>query len=312
MRPAPCFLVGAERSGTTLLRLALNAHPRLAWVREFEYAVDLIGRDGTYPAVESYAAWLDTHRIFQSSDFEIRRHLAYPDVLRDFLGQQRAREGKPMVGATVHRHFDRLLRIWPDASFIHLVRDPRDVARSVVNMGWAGNTWTGIEGWLEAEQIWERMKVVVPADRRCEVRYEDFARWPKAELRRVSAFLGVSYDARMLEFPRFSTYRSPDPALIEQWRHKASKREIAWVEKRATEQMEALGYEHSGSRPARVGRLTRTALRLHDYWKRVSFRLRRNGLGLSLQDWFSRRFGLHAWQQSLRLRINSIEAEHLK
>jgi hypothetical protein len=116
----------------------------------------------------------------------------------------------------------------------------------------------------------------------------------------------------MLEFPRFSTYRSPDPALIEQWRRKASKREVGWVEQRATAQIEALGYEHSGSTIARVGRLTRTALQLHDYWRRVSFRLRRNGLLLSLQDWLSRRIGLHAWQRSLRLRINSIEAEHLK
>lgn len=36
----PIFLVGAERSGTTVLRLMLDHHPQIAWCNEFEYVVD--------------------------------------------------------------------------------------------------------------------------------------------------------------------------------------------------------------------------------------------------------------------------------
>ena len=57
---------------------------------------------------------------------------------------------------------DRLTRIWPDARFIHLVRDPRDVARSVIPMGWAGNTWVGVERWMEAERLWDRVRSSLP------------------------------------------------------------------------------------------------------------------------------------------------------
>jgi len=312
MQQTPCFLVGAERSGTTLLRLALNAHSGLAWTREFEYAVDQIGADGSFPSVEEYCDWLDTHRIFRSSAYAIRQDLAYPDLIRDFLEQQRSREAKPFVGATVHRHFDRLLRIWPDARFIHLVRDPRDVARSVVKMGWAGNTWVGVEAWIFAEQLWEQMKGEVPEERRCEVQYEDFAARPDVVLRRVCSFLGLSYESRMLEFHRHSSYRPPDPSMIEQWRYHATAQEIAWVEVQAASQMRAVGYKLSAAPRHGPARLRRWALGIHDYWSRVNFRIRRNGYLLSLVDWASRRLRMDALQRSIRLRINAIESQHLQ
>ena len=42
----PFFLVGSERSGTTLLRLMLDHHTQLSWCNEFEYAVDLVSDKG--------------------------------------------------------------------------------------------------------------------------------------------------------------------------------------------------------------------------------------------------------------------------
>ncbi|MEL7520985.1 MAG: sulfotransferase, partial [Cyanobacteria bacterium J06553_1] len=45
----PIFLVGAERSGTTLLRIMLDHHPQQAWCHEFEYAVDLLDESGGFP-----------------------------------------------------------------------------------------------------------------------------------------------------------------------------------------------------------------------------------------------------------------------
>ena len=51
---APVFLVGSERSGTTLLRLMLDHHPRLAFEHEIDYVVDRVGEDGTFPDVATY------------------------------------------------------------------------------------------------------------------------------------------------------------------------------------------------------------------------------------------------------------------
>jgi hypothetical protein len=312
MTNAVCFLVGAERSGTTLLRLALSSHSQLAWVREFEYSVDRIRPDGSYPDLPDYLEWLSTHRIFQSSGYRIREGVTYPGLVQDFLDQQRAREAKPRVGATVHRNFDRCLALWPDARFIHLVRDPRDVARSVVGMGWAGNAWRGVEPWLETEELWDQLRTRVPEERRIEVRYETFSRQPEKELRRLCAFLDLPYESNMLEFDRWSSYRRPDPAMTEQWKRKASEQEIAWVESRAAEQMATRGYLLSGRSIEAVGPLQRRMLEVDDYAKRVAFRVRRNGIGLSLADWITRRVGADSMQRTLRLRINAVEAKHLR
>src|SRR5262249_42031140 len=67
MIPAPLFLVGAERSGTTLLRLMLDGHPDLAWNEEFEYAVDLLPEEGGFPDLEDYYPFLKTNRVFLHS-----------------------------------------------------------------------------------------------------------------------------------------------------------------------------------------------------------------------------------------------------
>lgn len=70
------FIVGAERSGTTLLRLMLDRHPDIAWCSEFEYAVDKIDSTGHWPEINSYCDWLKTNRIFQCHGFVIDRSLS--------------------------------------------------------------------------------------------------------------------------------------------------------------------------------------------------------------------------------------------
>lgn len=70
----PIFSIGAERSGTTLLRLMLDSHSQLSWCYEFEYAVDLISDEGSSSLKDRYK-WLATHRIFQATNMEKRLRL---------------------------------------------------------------------------------------------------------------------------------------------------------------------------------------------------------------------------------------------
>lgn len=132
----PIFLVGAERSGTTLLRLMLDSHPELAFRWESEVLVEKVGDDGAFPDLAEYHEHLRMYRFVEKP--AIDPSLDYAALVRSILEQKRVADRKPRVGAVVHAHFDRLLFIWPDAIFIHLVRDPRDVAQSVVEMGWEG------------------------------------------------------------------------------------------------------------------------------------------------------------------------------
>jgi hypothetical protein len=306
------FLVGCLRSGTTLVRLMLDHHPQIAFHEEFEYAVDRISEVGDWPPLEEYHEALSVHRVFLSSGFKIDKSLSYPGLVNSFLLQKRQRDGKPIVGATVHYDFDRLLLVWPDAKFIHIVRDGRDVARSVMQFGWAGNMWTAADRWVAAERTWERMMAALPPERRIEVKHETLVREPEATLKRICQFLGVAYDQAMFDYTKASTYDLPDPKLLEQWKKKLSEYEVRLVEDRIRDMLVERGYELSGLPPLEVTAKMQRRLRRQDWLARVRFRIKRYGVGLFVADFLSRHLGLRSWQRRVRLRMNDIETANLK
>ena len=308
----PFFLVGAERSGTTLLRLMLDRHTQLAWCNEFEYAVDLVSDRGDYPQLETYYKWLETHRIFQNSQFEIDLSLNYPQLINSFLIQKQTRENKNLVGATVHRYFDRLLNIWPNAKFIYIVRDGRDVARSCIGMGWAGNVWTGVERWIEAEALWTDFSSSLPMKQKIEVTYESLISQPKDILENICSFIGISFEPGMLTYDRTTTYDLPNPKLIQQWQHKLSESQIKLIESRISNMLLERNYELSGLPLVEVNPAMQQMLRLQDRVKRIQFRIKRLGLPLFLADNLSRHFKIDSWQKNIKLKINAVQQSYLK
>ena len=74
----PTLLVGAEQSGTTLLRLMLDSHPEIAFAEEFDYAIAAIGDDGTYPTTAEFLDGLTLERAFSTSGFVVDPALDFP------------------------------------------------------------------------------------------------------------------------------------------------------------------------------------------------------------------------------------------
>lgn len=308
----PLFLVGAERSGTTLLRLMLDHHPRVAFLPEFEYSVEWLTAEGQWPPVDRYIDWLRMNRLLEEPGLSVRRRDSYPLLVDDFLRQKRERDGKEHVGATVHRQFDRLLWIWPGARFVHLVRDPRDVARSSIRMGWAGDTYTALDRWLHAERLWDGVCEKVAEERRCEVSYERLITEPDDELRRLCAFIGVPFDAGMYSYAETSTYDSPDGSLIQQWRQKLSEREIRLAESRLGPWLERRGYQASGLPPLPVGPVRRLCLRTRSKWSSRLHRLRKFGLPLTVADVLTRRLPGQPFRRSVQSRMYEISRRSWK
>jgi hypothetical protein len=308
----PIFLVGAERSGTTVCRLMLDHHPSITWCNEFEYAVDKMPPDAGWPDLDEYYEWLSTHRIFQATNFEIDQSLSYPELVNSFLVQRLETRKKTIVGATVHHHFDRLLRIWPDAKFLHIVRDPRDVARSCIGMGWAGNVWHGAKRWIEAEQIWEKFSDQLSEDQKIEFTYTNLITHNKETLTRICNFIGVDYDDRMLTYPDYTDYSLPDEKLVSQWPTKLSEREIQWVEARVDDLLVQKGFEYSGLPIKPPSVIEQKRLALQNWLYRVNHRIKIHGLSLSLSEFISRKLHLKTWNRSCRLKMNAIMQSRLK
>ncbi|MGD1897208.1 MAG: sulfotransferase [Phormidesmis sp.] len=309
---APIFLVGSERSGTTLLRLMLNAHPQVTWLNEFEYAVGMVSDTGELPALQAYYSWLDTHRVFRMSKMTIDRRLSYPELVNSFLQQRLDTFNKPLVGATVHHHFDRLLTLWPQAKFIHIVRDPRAVSRSCVVKGWAGNVWVGLNRWIAAERLWDKLSPQLAAENKLEIRYQDLVANNRPVLEQVCQFVGVEYSEQMMEYVHTTDYGLPNPKLIQNWKTKLTKREIQLIEARVGAKLRERGFTLSGYAPIKLAALDKFYLKIQNWWARIVFRVRRYGLGLVIGDFVTRRIGARQLHRHYQLKMNEIQLKQLK
>ncbi len=307
MIDSPIFIVGAERSGSTLLRLMVDSHPDVTGAEGFEFLVDLVSDTGAFPSIEEYHDYLALHHIFGSSGLQIDPDLDYPSLVDSFLQQRLDASGKSEVSAMVHFGFSRLLYLWPNARFIHVLRDPRDVAKSVVEMGWHGNVWFGVEKWLQAESEWKRFTPQLSPARYLEVRFGELVRHNERTLRRVCQLMGVEYTSQMLDYAKDTAYALPDPQKLSQWRNNLSDREVQSVEGRVGDLMIDRGYELSGLPPLHPGRVGLIRLRAEDkigMWRR---RLETYGLRLFIERAIARLVPLPAYRNSVKLRYNTIE-----
>ncbi|HEY9824104.1 MAG TPA: sulfotransferase [Stenomitos sp.] len=307
----PIFLVGAERSGTTLLRLMLNHHPQIAFCHEFEYAVEQLPESG-WPELEPYHQWLEENRIFRSAKVEIDPTLSYPELVNSFLTQRRDRDGKSEIGATLHYGFEKTLRLWPEARFIHIVRDGRDVALSLMGMGWAGNVWAGAQRWMATEVAWDTLRSQLKPDQFIEVTYERLIDNPTETLAQICLFLGLVYDAAMLSYPEHTTYQSPNIQLVQQWHTKLSPPQIQRVEAAIGKMLGDRDYKLSGLPLITIPLWQQSLLSLEDWWVRLQFRRRRYGEWLWLTEYLTRRLNLKIFHRSVQREMDKITETSLQ
>ena len=141
-RPPAPFVVGLTRSGTTLLRMMLDAHPLLTIPPETHFLPDLIkaaraerGTEGMLEAITSNRTWGD----FGIGEEEMRERLAAVEsgdgagAVRAFFAAYADKQGKPRWGDKTPAYMlavQRIGRTLPESRFVHLIRDGRDVALS--------------------------------------------------------------------------------------------------------------------------------------------------------------------------------------
>lgn len=311
--PAPddlVFVCGALRSGTTLLRLMIDGHPALSNPGEMDFLFEPPPIRNGVRDMKAYASNLAFNRVFVGTKLVLTEGFSYEDQIRDFIRQLR-KPGKRLT-INIHRHFERIPALFPNARFVHLLRDPRDAARSAIAMGWAGNVFHGVDHWIKSERSFERLAAATVPERIFQLRNEDLIREPRQALVRFCAFLGVDYDDGMLGYPSRSTYGPPDIKLVEQWRRDLTPREVALIEGKAGRMLIERGYELSGSEQFVPNAIYRAALRVDNSWKRWGFNARRNGIGVAALDLAARGLRIRALEDFVRNRKAANELRHLK
>lgn len=290
----------------------LDHHPDIAFNLESEFLVSDISDSGGFPDAVSYVRKLREDRVFRHSCFEIREGLGFPALVNDFLRQKLERDRKRIVGATVHYGFCKLRYVWPRAKYIYLLRDGRDVASSVVEMGWAGNVFIGANWWLEAEREWEDLQRSLAArDRWIEVRYEELIADSEAQLRRICEFIGVAFSERMWDYTESSSYSLPDPANASKWRRKVSPQDLQLLEARIGSRLAARGYEPTCT-PPQVGPSRAKWIAWRSRLGLLKRRIETLGLWLFALELASRRLGWTSAHNKARHAIDAIIDQNLK
>ncbi len=309
MKEPVFFIFGALRSGTTLFRLMLNSHKGLHNPGEADFLFDFLHPDATHASGWRYdIAALERHRIFKAHSLTIPEGMDGLDLLRDFLEQWQSRHAG-RLSLNVHRHADRIKQALPEARFVHLLRDGRDVARSSIGMGWAGNSYFGVDHWITTEAGWDAAQI--DSERVLSLRFEDLMADIDTHLRAVCDFMGVAFSDEMLTYHEETTYGPPDPNIAQQWKRRASAHEIALIEGRCGDLLEARGYVLNGA-PAQPGAIEAALLTIQNRTGRWRFNIRRFGLPLFIAGHLSKRLGPKALYHRVKERMDAKTIKALK
>ncbi len=306
------FLVGALRSGTTMLRLMIDAHPQITFPGEFEFVTPMITDKGDFPPLQDYHDFLRKHRGFKMNDFSIDSNLNFVELCRSFLTQRQQQPGTRFIGSTVHNFFSRLPYIWPEARYIRLARDGRDVARSFIPMGWAGNVYYGVNHWIKSEREWTTFKKTIPNESWIELKFEQLLENPVIELTRICDFIGVTFDENMLSYPQHTSYSAPDPSCSYQWKRKQSDIEIRLVESKIGKMLEERGYELSGLKPIVVRPLMLFKLWFQNKAYIMYFKMKRYGIFRTLLELLLRKLRFRRLHERVKNQIDHITIQYLK
>jgi len=293
--PAP-FVIGMTRSGTTLMRLMLDSHPKLTIPPETHFIPDVIKafNDGRDSPAEVAAVMTESRRWgdFEVSAEELERELhrlrplTHPEMaIRTFYRLYAKRQGKSRWGDKTPGYATKIRRIkrtLPEASFIHMIRDGRDVALSLQDR----------DAGLSTEQIARRWRHRINRTRRAahdvpdylEIRYEDLVADPDGTLRRICEHIELDYSARMLDYHERATDRlrelakplaaegekrglsaesrleahamTAEPPRTDRsgrWRTEMPPADLAVFEEHAGEVLVKLGYERAPAAGAEIG-----------------------------------------------------------
>jgi len=247
------FIIGNPRSGTSLLRLMLTCHSEIMIPPECAFLVWWY---------EKYKNWNDENQdellesfikdLAQSKKIEfweldfvllkeylsqrnISDYASLSDMVYSFYIEMKSSSKVKYWGDKNNyyvKHIDLLNQLFPDAKFIQIIRDGRDVASSYKNMGqiksdskyapnlpseiseiaaeWAGNN----------EMIYTSFQKEGLIDKTITVRYEDLVMHPEKSLKRLCDFLLIEFEDGMLNYHSENRNSFLEPKDFLAWKQK--------------------------------------------------------------------------------------------
>jgi Sulfotransferase family len=272
------FLVGCPRSGTTLLQRMLDAHPLVAiapetfFIHRFWRVRDDLGdlsdNENHNRVVQSFIDMpeftemnLDPNQ-FRKAALKLPRSL--PTLFALLLHQFRERRNATIIGEKTPSHLHHMITLkslFPQARFVHIIRDPRAVANSWQHVPWSRMRIENVARMWRREMTGSRQVAQMLCSDILAFHYEDLARESEKTLREVCQFLSIPYEQSMLSYHQtnestVNVQREPwkanvskpvDPSRIDQWKSELSRNQISMIESASWPELTRQGYENTTS-----------------------------------------------------------------
>lgn len=268
----------SERSGSNFITKLLNGHSNICGPST-KHIVNPVARNlFRYNVLSDEKNWEellgDIERLFNvgfsfwKSEFDrahLKRTVAPGDVgalIRTIFLDEAHAHGKEHISIKenhVYEFFPFLLQEFPDARYIYLTRDPRDMALSwKKNLDHPGGVIQAAKQWRQDQvQSLKNHWLLARQDKAFQLRYEDLIMDPERYCQNMCAFLGLPYEADMLEFhkDKFTKQNAQSVAAWKnlakpvmsdnsrKYREELSERETRAIETICFYEMKQLGYE---------------------------------------------------------------------
>jgi len=222
----PIFIISAPRSGSTLMRLILDAHPRIgipspAWlyemVRPYLYSYgDLTNEQNLHalaedilaaPSIKDFTSQLTADEmVAESNDPSFAG-------LYDALHRKYVRDtGKSRWGEKTPRNcfwMDEIKSDYPDAQFVHIIRDGRDMAIDIADSRlWPYSLYSGAQMWDMFVSAAQESGAELDSNSYYEIHYEKLCADPEGELKKLCDFLGEDFSPQMLSHHQSDSAKS--------------------------------------------------------------------------------------------------------
>lgn len=276
----PFFVVGAQRSGTTMLRLMLNRHSRLCVPFESVFIPHFYRRLTEFDNLEQIAnmqrlldeiaadPWVIKGKLIPDKTGVLARMPHnYPELVDAIFSTLASSQGKTRWGdktPTYVEDIDVLWDMFPGCRIVHLVRDGRDVAQSLRLLSWGSrNLLKTASDWRWKVMLGRKMGRMIP-NNYLEIRYEDLVINSEATLRIICDHIGgVAFEPEMLNYfdtakdsmPEaslrwhMSSVNQPDKSKVQQWKDRMSVNDQILFDEVAGDILDLFGYERITHKP---------------------------------------------------------------
>lgn len=253
------FIIGAPKTGTTLLARLIDSHPEIACTTElFPFHM----KGGRRVINKNWRGKLEDHEVpkylwepltrIRNTDFLMSPdnnkyiHMYFDNILKDFASRCNA----SIVGDKFPWYIgfiDDMLEMFPDAHYIYNVRDPRAVWNSAKNFTRRGRADSLLKQMLHYDK---KIEPYMDRDNFHCLKFEDFVTMPKSELFRLHIPLGAdprAVDNSVTQYPaRFkgipNSTKPLDPAICTKWKTQMTAKEIKRVTNMSADFIKKYGY----------------------------------------------------------------------